>query len=437
MKKKMNFRFILILSSAILITAGVSMFLFYQSMKTQIFADLKSYEELLAEMDLESVNLPDDVRVTRIAEDGTVLFDSQEDAEHMENHNKRPEIAGAKKNGEMQVIRRSDTQTAQTFYYAKYLPNHTILRVARKSGNFLKAVKEMHRMIFLIALVTIFLCALAAHRLAEKMVEPIERMANNMKHLDETEVYEEIRPFVATIKEQHINILNQAKMRQEFTANVSHELKTPLTAISGYAELIENGMGQEADMKRFAGQIKNNATRLLRLINDIIELSELDDENMVISFAPFDLYETAREMIQMFEISAKQQEISVSLEGEHLLLNGNKDLIEELLYNLISNAVRYNVRGGKIIVKIFTKDGRPAVTVKDTGIGIPKEHQQRIFERFYRVDKSRSKLTGGTGLGLSIVKHIAAQHDAVIELESEEKKGTSITILFAMQGEKR
>ena len=219
-------------------------------------------------------------------------------------------------------------------------------------------------------------------------------------------------------------------MRQEFTANVSHELKTPLTAISGYAELISNGMTSGEDTVHFASEIHRSAERLQSLINDIIKLSELDDGDLKLDVEEVDLLETAKNCVAGLEIFAKQNEVALRVEGYTVKQSGDKSLIEELLYNLCSNAIRYNKHGGQVVVTVYMQDGRSVLAVKDTGIGIPKEQQERVFERFYRVDKSRSKSTGGTGLGLAIVKHTAAQHGAKIEMTSEVGVGTEIKVIF-------
>ena len=219
-------------------------------------------------------------------------------------------------------------------------------------------------------------------------------------------------------------------MRQEFTANVSHELKTPLTSISGYAELIETGLAGENEVQRFASEIHRNAKRLLTLINDIIRLSELDADNMEVSFAPLNLYELAKGCVQSLKLNAAKHDIEISCQGSDCSVNGNKDMLEELLYNLCDNAIRYNKPGGSVRVNIGMHGEHVLLTVKDTGIGIPKESQGRVFERFYRVDKSRSKQTGGTGLGLAIVKHIVAQHHARLDLKSQVGVGTEVSVLF-------
>jgi len=239
-----------------------------------------------------------------------------------------------------------------------------------------------------------------------------------------------LTPFVNMIQEQHRNIINNAKLRQEFTANVSHELKTPLTSISGYAELIETGMASEADISRFAHGIHESAKRLLTLINDIIRLSELDGAEEEIKYESLNLYQLADTCVEMLTMNAQKHKVSIQIKGEECFIHANKQMIEEVLYNLCDNAIRYNNEGGKVVVEVYPGDAGAVLRVKDTGIGIPKEHQERIFERFYRVDKSRSKSTGGTGLGLAIVKHIIAKHGAMMELESEVGKGTSVTIIF-------
>ena len=219
-------------------------------------------------------------------------------------------------------------------------------------------------------------------------------------------------------------------MRQEFTANVSHELKTPLTAISGYAELIASGMTGGEDTVHFANEIHRSAERLQSLINDIIKLSELDDSDLKLEFETVDLHELGEQCVSSMQMQAEKNEVTLQLEGMSVPMSGNKTLLEELLFNLCSNAVRYNKKGGSVTIVTAIENTRPVLIVKDTGIGIPKEQQERVFERFYRVDKSRSKSTGGTGLGLAIVKHIVAQHDAQISMTSEVGVGTEIKVVF-------
>lgn len=217
--------------------------------------------------------------------------------------------------------------------------------------------------------------------------------------------------------------------RKEFTANVSHELKTPLQSIIGSVELLENGLVKPEDTKRFVGNIKNEATRLVSLINDIIRLSQLDEDSETVTES-VDLYDIANEVVEMLTVSAAKKQVEVHLNGESCVMNGVRRYLYEIIYNLCDNAIRYNKDGGKVTVDLKNKDGNIVLSVSDTGIGIPAEHQSRIFERFYRVDKSHSKETGGTGLGLSIVKHAVAYHGGTIRLESKPQEGTTITVEF-------
>ena len=220
--------------------------------------------------------------------------------------------------------------------------------------------------------------------------------------------------------------------RQDFTANVSHELKTPLTAISGYAELMEAGIVLGEEVKHYAKEIRHNSNRLLALINDIIHLSEMDRAEYEVPMQQVNLSELVQNNLEGLRISAEQRNVALRYVGESANVYGNAGLLEELLWNLCDNAIRYNKENGMVKVQIEKTKEKVNLIVSDTGIGIPIEHQNRIFERFYRVDKSRSKETGGTGLGLAIVKHIVAQHDAELTLESVPGEGTKITVSFTV-----
>lgn len=243
-------------------------------------------------------------------------------------------------------------------------------------------------------------------------------------------VYEELEPYVTTIRAQHEDIIRNANMRQEFTANVSHELKTPLTSISGYSELIENGIATGDDVQRFAREIHKSSNRLLTLINDIIRLSELDVTTEDI-MEELDICDMAANCVEMLQMSAEKHQVQLSFSGEPQMVTANRQMMDELIYNLCDNAIRYNNPGGRVDVSVYREVERVVLEVKDNGIGIPEKDQERIFERFYRVDKSRSKSTGGTGLGLAIVKHIIALHDNVkLELRSKLGEGTTIYVYF-------
>lgn len=440
MKKKINIRFIMIAALAIVVTALSAMLVYYNILKEQVFGDLKAYahviellniDDLAAGIEKDPYNpIDDDLRITLIGAEGEVLYESLLNKDEMDNHNERPEIIEAREKGEGEAIRYSATSGTHTFYYAERLQNGNVLRIGRDSVSVNRIMVNTLVIVLVIALCILFVCMGISHYLTKKLVEPIEKLATNIMLVDENNVYEEIRPFVNTIKEQHVNIINNAQLRQEFTANVSHELKTPLTAISGYAELIGNGMTGKEDTIRFSNEIHSNANRLLSLINDIIKLSELDEADHQMEMERIDLYKLAENCVQMMQVTAEKQGIRLTLQGESAMTMANKGLMDEVFYNLCSNAIRYNKPGGNVTVTVGTKDERPFLSVADTGIGIPKECQERVFERFYRVDKSRSKSTGGTGLGLAIVKHIVAQHNAALHLDSELDEGTTIEIVF-------
>lgn len=440
MKKKINIRFIMIAALAIVVTALSAMLVYYNILKEQVFGDLKAYahviellniDDLAAGIEKDPYNpIDDDLRITLIGAEGEVLYESLLNKDEMDNHNERPEIIGAREKGEGEAIRYSATSGTHTFYYAERLQNGNVLRIGRDSVSVNRIMVNTLVIVLVIALCILFVCMGISHYLTKKLVEPIEKLATNIMLVDENNVYEEIRPFVNTIKEQHVNIINNAQLRQEFTANVSHELKTPLTAISGYAELIGNGMTGKEDTIRFSNEIHSNANRLLSLINDIIKLSELDEADHQMEMERIDLYKLAENCVQMMQVTAEKQGIRLTLQGESTMAMANKGLMDEVFYNLCSNAIRYNKPGGSVTVTVGTKDERPFLSVADTGIGIPRECQERVFERFYRVDKSRSKSTGGTGLGLAIVKHIVAQHNAALHLDSELGEGTTIEIVF-------
>lgn len=438
MKKKINIQFMVIASAAIIFTLALVIGTFYELFKEQIFGDLKTYthllqssNELIEEGSYHGVE--DGLRITVINKDGSVRYDSNVDAGELDNHKNRPEVQEALEAGEGKIIRTSETLQKSTFYYAALLEDGSILRVAKEADNIWSIFMSVMPVMTAIIILLFCLCLILSHFLTKSIVQPIEQMAQDMEQMKAVKTYEELQPFVTTIKRQHEDIVRNANMRQDFTANVSHELKTPLTSISGYAELIENGMASEADIHRFAKEIHKNAKRLLSLINDIIKLSELDAIESSISFERVNLYDLAETCVNMLQINAEKQNVTLFFSGVPCTITANKDMVEELLYNLCDNAIRYNTAGGSVWVEVKEENGQPVIKVKDTGIGIPAEHRQRIFERFYRVDKSRSKSTGGTGLGLAIVKHIVAKHNAEIELSSEVGAGTEIKIIFQKQ----
>lgn len=435
MKKRINLQLIAIAAVAIISTMIMVSAAFYELLCDQIFEDLKSDSFLLEEKILassfEEYTLEKwGIRATLIGADGTVIFDSEAEQEKMGNHLDRPEIKAAMENGYGTAIRTSETIGRSTFYYARKLDNSDILRVSKLGNSLWSLYSNAIPLIIFIFLVILCACWFLARFLTQNLLKPIEHMSDDLTHVEDIDTYEEIQPFLRMISAQHDDILKAAQMRQEFTANVSHELKTPLTAISGYAELIETGMASEEDVERFAKGIHKSSNRLLTLINDIIKLSEIDSNDSEYDWEPVNLFQTAKVCVEMLQVSAEKHQVSMKLEGEDCFVQGNKQMLDELLYNLCDNAIRYNNAGGRVDVRVYKREDKTVLEVEDTGIGIPEESRERVFERFYRVDKSRSKQTGGTGLGLAIVKHIIAKHNASMELESEVGVGTKITVNF-------
>lgn len=429
MKKKILSQFLKITLIAIVITLFMSVIVFYELFKKQVFHDLKTEAEFARYMiDDFSDNEQFDVRVTWIGSDGSVLYDSEADT--LENHSDRPEYIEALRSGEGKSVRKSDTLSERIFYYAMRLDDGSVIRIAKEAGSIWTIFLSALPIITGLTILLYVMCYFLSKHLTTKIVKPVEELVNNSANPALVPEYKELIPFVGALKEQREDILRSATMRQEFTANVSHELKTPLTAISGYAELIETGMAKGEDSIRFAGEIRKNSTRLLSLINDIINLSELDD-GVKLNLEKMDLYDAAKNCIKNLKVAADKNDIKLMLLGTTAYINADKAMMDEVLYNLCDNAIRYNNKGGNVIVDVSnTMDGKVKLTVKDNGIGIGKEHQERIFERFYRVDKSRSRESGGTGLGLAIVKHILTSHGAQLELASEPGKGTCITVTF-------
>lgn len=297
--------------------------------------------------------------------------------------------------------------------------------------------------ICLIIVVILCACLFTASRLTRSIVRPIERLGDSLPekadHLPEGEFYEELAPFIAKITHQQQLLEEQRllditemqrvdSLRREFSANVSHELKTPITSISGFAEMIENGMvATPEDCRMFAGRIVKESSRLLSLVEDIIHLSRLD-EHTTMEVQPCQIGEIAEETLQYLRAIASRQQVTLSQEGAAPLVSGNRSILSELVQNLCENAIKYNRPGGHVKVKLSHEGEFAVMRVADNGIGIAPEHQDRIFQRFYRVDKSRSKQTGGTGLGLSIAKHITEQHGGDISVHSELGVGTEFTV---------
>lgn len=374
-------------------------------------------------------------RITLLAEDGKVLFDSIEDPSEMENHSDRPEFIEAESNGVGEMVRYSDTLSKQTFYYAIKLENGQILRVAKTTDSLLKTMLSSFLLFGSLVCVILIIELFLVQNQTKKLIEPINQI--NLEQPLEYVCYEELRPLLFRLDQQNRQIQKQLEdlkkaesVRKEFTANVSHELKTPLMSISGYAELMMNGMVPPDRVQDFSGRIYHESERLSNLVADIIQLSRLDEKNGETMFEPVDIGELGEDVINNLQNKASKKNIKLDYESISAQVEGVRHVLYEMFYNITDNAIRYTSEGGEVKVFVGKLNGKPYFRVEDNGIGIPESEQQRIFERFYRVDKSHSRETVGTGLGLSIVKHGAVLHHAKILLDSEPGKGTKMEILF-------
>lgn len=418
----------------VLVTSLLTVVVFHSYYEKQAQSNLKSIATLVSaeinsnnDYSFISESFNDDTRLTIIDSNGTVLADSAEDASKMESHSDRPEFKEALESGQGSTIRKSATIDKNTYYYAIRLNNGNVLRVAVTSDSVFLVFYESLILVAVVCFAVMLISLAISYAITKSIVKPVTELGQNIDHIEDYKTEEELQPFVDAINEYKKKQRLLDKQKKQFTANVSHELKTPLTSIAGYAELIENGMAKQEDIKPFAHTIRKQALRLVSLTEDIIQLSQLDENQAdSISFEEVDLSRVAERCAQSLEMNARAKNISISLDCEECYINGNESLLEELVYNLIDNAIRYNKDNGSIEIKVKNR----VLSVSDTGIGIPQKYQSRIFERFFRVDKSRSKETGGTGLGLAIVKHIAEVHNAEISICSVEDTGTTITVEF-------
>ena len=364
-----------------------------QQLKTETEMAALAVDELQAGY---LAQLPEEnYRVTWISPEGQVLYDSDMAASQMENHLEREEVQAAMRKGYGESQRYSGTMTVKMLYSAQRLADGSVLRLSMPQQTILMVIWDMALPIGFILLVVIGVSVAIAARETKK--------ANQ----EETEA-----------------------MRREFTANVSHELKTPLHSISGFAELLKNGMVMEQDTGYFAEKIYNEAQRMIKLVQDIIILSRLDEGQENTTRSSVNLYQLAEGVIANLEPMADKNGITIELIGQQVVMEGIPHLLNSMLFNICENAIKYNKPEGSVLVEVSEIAGHPRITVRDSGIGIPMRDRSRIFERFYRVDKSHSKEVGGTGLGLSIVKHAARLHNAKLDVDSIVGEGTLITVKF-------
>lgn len=392
----------------------------------------------------------EDLRITLINKDGSVAYDNEASPSMLPNHGDRPEVVKAFENGSGSAERASSTLDEIMLYRAVRLNNGQVVRLAQAQPGIAAILMSLVAPMLLIAAAGAVLSFFLARRESRAIIEPLQEVDLDHPRRSYEHAYAEMVPMLERIESQRQELKRQMavladndRMRREFTANITHELKTPLTAISGYAELIANGMVEgEDDLRNFGGRIYREAGRLAALVNDILTLSNLDEAERasegeavpIGSTEPIELSRAILTVEQRLEQVARQSDVTIGHETKPVVIEGVPRLIDELIYNLASNAIRYNRPDGTVTLCCGTNDeGHPYLSVADTGIGIAPEEQGKVFERFYRVDKSRSKARGGTGLGLAIVKHAALYHHASIDLSSEPGVGTTITVTFPVQ----
>lgn len=436
LKKKIQNSMILVVLTSLILTYGTMIFVvYYQTMEILKNEIQQEADYIEAAVCISGVSYLEDMdavrentRVTLIDASGEVLYDSGKQEEHLENHLDRPEIQEALKSGSGQDVRRSETLDQDMFYYAVRLDNGTVLRVSKNMETVFSTAMSILPMMGVVACCMVIFALLLAKWQTAKLIYPINHL--NLAEPLENDMYEELTPLLQSIDKQNREKDAVANMRKEFSANVSHELKTPLTSISGYAEIMKDGLVRPEDMKTFSERIYNEASRLITLVEDIMKLSKLDEGAVELEKEEVDFYMLTREICSRLAPQAEKRNVRVEVTGEPVHYLGVRQVLDEMLYNMIENAIKYNKEGGLVSVWAGNTLQGIKIIVRDTGIGIPKEEQERIFERFYRVDKSHSKATGGTGLGLSIVKHGALMHGAKIDVDSEVNKGTKMELIF-------
>jgi two-component system phosphate regulon sensor histidine kinase PhoR len=391
---------------------------------------------------LNSLEKQNELRITWIASSGAVLFDNFADPSTMENHAGREEVREALEKGVGRSSRRSATLSENMVYYALLLDDGTVLRTANAQKTVLTQLPGLVAPTVFVLVIAIGLSLLLAFRISKSIIRPIN--AIDFEHPERSRVYQELTPLITRIEQQNAIIARQMdqlkaendareKMRREFTANVSHELKTPLTSISGFAEIMKGGLVKSEDIPRFSGYIYDETQRLISLVGDIIKLSQLDDNELPVKKVRIDLLDACAAVVTSLKPAADRKGVKLTLSGEHAEIYGAEQIIDEIIHNLVDNAIKYNKENGSVSISVSRRDKEVELSVSDTGIGIPESEQKRVFERFYRVNKSHSKELGGTGLGLSIVKHGAAYHNAKIVLESVPDAGTTVRIVFKVE----
>lgn len=442
MKRKIFNNMIYIAVCAVMLTTILLTFVTYYRYMEQVKLGIRDEAGYLAtalnmhgRQDLDEYKTVTDSRITWVGSKGDVIYDSEGHPEEMSNHGSRKEIKDAVKKKTGESTRFSKTLQAQTYYYAIQLDDGSVLRLSRETHSILRQMEEVAGVAVLVVVVVLVLAVALSRILTRRIVEPINQI--NLIHPKDNKTYSELTPLLDRIEKQNQDIEEQIQeikeaenMRKEFSANVSHELKTPLTTISGYAELMKDGMVRPEDMGRFSATIYHEAKRLISMIEGIIKLSRLDENQVELERESVDLYELAFKVKNDLLRKSDEEQVAVHVRGVHTTVTGVYQILYEMFFNMCENAIKYNEPGGRVVMTIAMMDDYPTAVIEDTGIGIPQEDLDRIFERFYRVDKSHSNQKEGSGLGLSIVKHGAEFHHAQMTVNSELGEGTTITIIF-------
>ena len=436
MRQKMQHSMVFVLTATLVIAYIFLTGIMYRQTVTTVEEEIHREADYISKAvqisGTEYLNQMDEVRantrITWISTEGTVLYDSTEDEHTFENHKNRPEVKKAFAKGEGEDIRKSDTIGEEMCYYAEKMPDGTVLRVSRTMNSAMKSAFHILPFMAFLALVMIVTAWLLSKWQIERLIRPINTL--DLENPLEQEMYPELQPLLERIEQSNKEKEAVAAMRREFSANVSHELKTPLTSISGYAEIMKDGLVRPEDMQHFSEKIYQEASRLITLVEDIIKLSRLDEGRVELEKEEVDLYELSREIISRLAPQAAKNQVRLELTGESVKYTGIRQILDEMIYNITENAIKYNNPGGRVSVWAGNTLQGKKVVVTDNGIGIPEDQIDRIFERFYRVDKSHSKERGGTGLGLSIVKHGVMLHHGEVHVESKLGEGTRIELVF-------
>lgn len=436
MRQKMQHSMVFVLTATLVIAYIFLTGIMYRQTVTTVEEEIHREADYISKAvqisGTEYLNQMDEVRantrITWISAEGTVLYDSTEDGHTFENHKNRPEVKKAFAKGEGEDIRKSDTIGEEMCYYAEKMPDGTVLRVSRTMNSAMKSAFHILPFMIFLALIMIVTAWLLSKWQIERLIRPINTL--DLEKPLEQEMYPELQPLLKRIEQSNKEKEAVAAMRREFSANVSHELKTPLTSISGYAEIMKDGLVRQEDMQHFSEKIYQEASRLITLVEDIIKLSRLDEGRVELEKEEVDLYELSREIISRLAPQAAKNRVRLELTGESVKYTGIRQILDEMIYNITENAIKYNNPGGKVSVWAGNTLQGKKVVVTDNGIGIPEDQIDRIFERFYRVDKSHSKERGGTGLGLSIVKHGVILHHGEVHVESKLGEGTRIELVF-------